>query len=135
MFKHRLLSCLMALAGAAATSGASAQDGWSDWVEVRQATPYSPVSVAYKTKVNNDEIRVVWRCVNEGGEPKTCSVGAGENKLYNCFSGYTNVGTTEALGESATVEPGSDYVFVGEPACQGLGADSLNAMVQVSIED
>ena len=134
MFKQGTIF-LFALIASMAVTGARADDGWSDWVEVRQATPLVPVSVSYKTKVNNDEIRVAWRCVNEGSEPKACSVGAGGNKVYNCFSGYSNVGTTEALGERATIAPGDEYVFVSEPACQGLGADSLNAEVQTSIED
>ena len=136
MIKKSIVSLCFALAIAGATTCAIAQDNsWSDWVQLRRATPLSPVSVYYKTKVNNDEIRVVWRCVNEGSEVKSCSVGSGQNKIYNCFSGYSNVGTTEALAERATVAPGDEYVFVSEPACQGLGADSLNAEVQVTIED
>ena len=125
---------MLGLALAVSSTGAMAGD-WGDWQLYSRATPMSPVSVYYKTKVNSDEIRVAWRCVNEGGETHSCSVGAGNNKVYECFSGYSNVGTTEALGERATIAAGDEYEFISEPACQGLGADSLNATVQVSIED
>ncbi|MGY4516245.1 hypothetical protein [Lysobacter sp. HA18] len=119
----------------ASSSSASAQDAWSDWVPINQATPMSPVVVSYKTKVNKDEIRVAWRCENLSSTAKSCSVGAGRSKVYNCFSGSSNVGTTSAPGESATVRPNDEYVFLGESACAGLGADSLNADVAISIED
>jgi hypothetical protein len=122
---------MLALGLAVSSTGAMAGD-WGDWQLYSQATPMNPVSVYYKTKVNSDEIRVAWRCVNEGSETRSCSVG---DKHYECFSGYSNVGSSGALGERATIAAGGEYVFLGEPACQGLGADSLNASAQISIED
>ena len=122
---------MLALGLAVSSTSALAGD-WSDWQLYSQATPMNPVSVYYNTKVNSDEIRVAWRCVNEGSEPRSCSIG---DKHYECFSGYSNVGSTGALGERATIPGGGEYVFLGEGACQGLGADSLNPSARISIED
>ena len=117
---------MLALGLAVSSTGAMAGD-WGDSQLYSQATPMNPVSVYYKTKVNSDEIRVAWRCVNEGSETRSCRWATSTTSA----SRLQQRRLERCPGERATIAGGGEYVFLGEPACQGLGADSLNASAKL----
>jgi len=125
-------------AGAAAAlmalgvGAAQAQSGFGPW---ERFTYQDNVFIEYAVKRESDGFRVAWRCRNMNSEAVSCSVGAGNNKRYNCYSGGSRVGETGALGERATVRGNGTYTFPSEAACRGTGATSVRPYADISIED
>ncbi|MDC7683639.1 hypothetical protein PQU92_10145 [Asticcacaulis sp. BYS171W] len=124
----------LALAGAAlAIAGmAFAQSGYSKWYYLNGS---SGVDVYYSVRVDQSEIRVMWKCVNTTSTAKSCSVGAGQEKIYFCRANGSGVGSTNSLGERATVNANAEYVFPSDFACRGLGATEVQPSVRISIEN
>lgn len=124
-------------AGAAAlmvlgASAAQAQSGFGPW---ERFTYQDNVFIEYAVKAESDGFRVAWRCRNMNSEAVSCSVGAGNNKRYNCYRGSSRVGETGALGERATVRAEGTYTFPSESACRGTGATSVRPYADISIEE
>ena len=115
-----------------AADGSFAQSGFSDWYYFNEA---KGVSVYYAVRVDRDEIRVAWKCVNETDTARACSVGAGDSKSYYCRKDGEAIGFTTSLGERATVNAKSEYAFPSDFACRGLGATEVRPSVRISIED
>lgn len=115
---------------AAATAALMAQSGgWVFWDRA------DGVEVYYSVRVQSDEARVAWKCVNTTDADASCSVGAGQDKVYRCLSDGSPVGFTGALGERATVGAGDEYVFPSDSACRGKGATDVEPFgVRISIE-
>tara|TARA_R110002124_G_scaffold165121_2_gene332508 strand:- start:38874 stop:39269 length:396 start_codon:yes stop_codon:yes gene_type:complete len=128
------LSILAAVAAVTALGAgtAQAQSGFGPW---ENFTTVDGVGVDYAVRRDSDGFRVAWRCRNANSRAVSCSVGAGQNKTYGCYSGSTQVGETGALGERATVRPGDSYSFPGEAACRGTGATSVRPFARISIEN
>lgn len=124
---------LMLVAGVAAANGgtALAQSGFSNWYFHNES---DGVAVYYAVRVDRDEIRVAWKCVNNGSETRACSIGAGGDKIYLCRRDGVGAGVTSSLGERATVGAGSEYVFPSDFACRGKGANEVQPSVRISIE-
>jgi len=80
------------------------------------------VDVYYAVRINREEARVSWKCVNANSTDRSCSVGAGQDKVYRCTRDGSPLGLTNSLGERATVRAHSEYVFPSDFACRGLGA-------------
>ena len=93
------------------------------------------VIIEYAVRSDSDGFRVAWRCRNMTSSPVSCSVGAGQNKRYNCYRGSSRIGETGALGERATVRANGTYTFPSESACRGTGATSVRPFAHISIED
>ena len=125
-------------AGAAAAmlalgaGAAQAQSGFGPW---ERFTIRDNVVIEYAVKRESDGFRVAWRCRNMNSEAVSCSVGAGNNKRYNCYRGSSRIGETGALGERATVRGNGTYTFPSESACRGTGATSVRPYADISIED
>ncbi|OYW82259.1 MAG: hypothetical protein B7Z26_03685, partial [Asticcacaulis sp. 32-58-5] len=66
---------------------------------------------------------------------KSCSIGAGQDKVYFCRDNDSAVGSTNSLGERAKVNANSEYVFPSDFACRGLGATEVQPSVPISIEN
>jgi hypothetical protein len=121
------------IASILALSSSAAMAQSSQWYFYKEA---SGVDVYYAVRLNSDEARVSWKCVNKTAEAVSCSVGAGQNKVYRCVRDGTPLGFTEALGERASVQAQGEYAFPSEPACKGKGANQVEPYgVQISIED
>ena len=105
--------------------------GYSDW-EQQYRGDYVDVHYAYKA--SDDEVRVVWRCVNHSNKDMSCSIGAGGDKEYQCWKGNTTLGSTRMPGERATVRAGRTYTFPSDWACRGKGATSVAAITRITIE-
>lgn len=110
---------------------AMAQAGFSKWYFHEEG---DGVEVYYAVKVDRDEIRVAWKCVNTGTETRACSIGAGGEKSYFCRRDGVGAGVTSSLGERATVGAGREYVFPSDFACRGKGANEVQPSVRISIE-
>lgn len=129
----RATAVVMLAAAALGAGPASAQSGgFSGWNLHDRA---NGVEVYFAYRVDRDEIRVAWKCVNRTGSDKSCSVGAGQNKTYFCYRDGTAVGVTGSLGERATVRAGSEYGFPTDFACRGKGANDVRPSARISIED
>ena len=121
---------LGALALAASSSVAVAQsDQWYFYQE------QDGVEVYYAVRVSRDEARVAWKCVNGNDVDRSCSVGAGQDKVYRCTRDGTPLGMTSSLGERATVRANNEYVFPSDFACRGLGATAVEPFgVRIAVE-
>lgn len=108
--------------------------GYGDWQQVRFNGFDYLVKVYYAQKSSKDEIRVLWRCVNESNVDVSCSIGAGQDKTYICEKPGHDLGTSRSLGERATVRAGSHYTFPSDWACRGTGAVSVSVYPKVAIE-
>ena len=118
-----LFTLLLTLAAPATPEG---------WTYYREA---DGVEVYYSVRINSDEARVAWKCVNTTDEDASCSVGAGENKVYRCVTNGSATGFTESLGERATVRARGEYTFPSDFACRGRGATQVEPFgVRISIE-
>lgn len=94
------------------------------------------VEVYYAVRINRDEARVSWKCVNANSEARSCSIGAGQDKVYRCSKDGSPLGLTNSLGERATVPSNDQYVFPSDFACRGLGATTVEPFgVRISVED
>lgn len=123
-----IIPILLAIAALTAPSGP--QSG--GWVYYDEA---DGVEVYYSVRINSDEARVAWKCVNTTSSDASCSVGAGQNKVYRCLSNGLPVGFTEALGERATVRAQGEYAFPSESACRGKAVTGVEPFgVRISIE-
>lgn len=124
---------LMLIAGIAAMQcgPAMAQTGFSKWYFHGES---DGVEVYYAVRVDRDEIRVAWKCLNTGSETRACSIGAGRDKSYFCRRDGVPVGASFSLGERATVPAGREYVFPSDFACRGTGANEVQPSVRISIE-
>ena len=122
---------LAAAAAAAITLGAGAAQAQS-W---ERFTQQDGVIIEYAVRSDSDGFRVAWRCRNMASRAVSCSVGAGQNKQYNCYRGSSRIGQTGALGERATVRAEGTYTFPAESACRGTGATSVRPFANISIED
>lgn len=119
----------LGLAAALATPPGPQSSGWTFYDES------DGVEVYYSVRLNADEARVAWKCVNTSGSEASCSIGAGRNKAYRCLSNGVPVGFTEALGERATVRAGGEYAFPSDSACRGRAITSVEPFgVRISIE-
>jgi hypothetical protein len=126
MLARLVIASIMALSASAAMAQSPQ---WYFYKEV------SGIEVYYAVRINPDEARVSWKCVNKTGDAVSCSVGAGQNKVYRCVRDGTPVGFTEALGERATAPARGEYAFPSESACNGKGASQVEPYgVQISIE-
>ena len=93
------------------------------------------VEVYYAVRISRDEARVSWKCVNANSTNRSCSVGAGREKIYRCTRDGAPLGLTNSLGESATVRASGEYVFPSDFACRGLGATAVEPYgVRIHIE-
>lgn len=126
-----ILSSFAAAAAFAFTALAAPQSGgWTYYDES------DGVEVYYTVRIDRDEARVAWKCVNTTSQDASCSVGAGQNKVYRCLNDGSVVGFTEALGERATVRAGGEYAFPSDYACRGRGANTVEPFgVRISIEN
>ena len=133
MSKSNILAAGAAAAMMALGAGAAqAQSGFGPW---ERFTYQDNVFIEYAVKRESDGFRVAWRCRNMNSEAVSCSVGAGQNKQYNCYAGSTRLGQTGALGERATVRGNGTYTFPSESACRGTGATAVRPFAHISIED
>jgi hypothetical protein len=126
-----ILASLVAASAAALISGLSVpgSDGWTYYDK------QNGVEVYYAVRIASDEARVSWKCVNTTGQDASCSVGAGQNKVYRCVNNGSPVGFTESLGERATVRANGEYAFPSDFACRGKGATDVEPYgVRISIE-
>lgn len=112
--------------------GVGAAQGFSSWYYHGER---DGVEVYYAVRVNRDEVRVAWKCVNTTSDAKACSVGAGESKTYYCRRDGVGVGVTSAPGERALVVPNGEYVFPSDYACRGTGATEVQPSARISIEN
>lgn len=126
-------SVLMLLAAVSAMhcGSAMAQSGYSKWYYHDES---DGVEVYYAVRVDRDEIRVAWKCVNTGSETRACSIGAGRDKSYLCRRDGLPAGASSSLGERATVAAGREYVFPSDFACRGTGANEVLPSVRISVE-
>lgn len=108
--------------------------GYGDWQQIRFNGFDYLVKVFYAQKASKDEVRVLWRCVNESNVDVSCSIGAGKDKTYICEKPGHYLGTTRSLGERATVRSGSSYTFPSDWACRGTGAVSVSSNPDVAVE-
>ena len=131
MFKGIAFLASISVVALATPSSLNAQTGYSDWI--RYGT-FDGVNIDYATRVDRDEIRVLWRCQNFNGYAISCSIGAGENKKYVCQKGTTRVGETGSLGERRTIEAQGEGTFPSDWACRGMAATGVSPVVKVSIE-
>ena len=124
---------LTLMAGMAAVNGgsAAAQSGFSDWYFYDES---DGVQVYYAVRVDRDEIRVAWKCVNTVYETRACSIGAGGDKTYFCRRDGVAAGITSSLGERAALDATSEHVFPSDFACRGKGATEVQPSVRISIE-
>ncbi|MFZ5670911.1 MAG: hypothetical protein ACOY4K_15595 [Pseudomonadota bacterium] len=131
MNKTTIAAALAAACGLMLPASSLAQSGYSSWYYHGES---DGVEVYYAVKVNSDELRVAWKCVNTTGEAKACSIGAGDSKYYFCRRNGVGVGTTSSPGERALVRPGGEYVFPSDFACRGTGATEVQPSARISIE-
>ncbi len=131
MSKSNILAAGAAAALMALGAGAGAAQAQS-W---ERFTQRDGVIIEYAVRSDSDGFRVAWRCRNMNSEAVSCSVGAGNNKRYNCYRGSSRIGETGALGERATVRGNGVYTFPSESACRGTGATSVRPYADISIED
>lgn len=131
MKTNRRILMLIAAIAAGHSGSAVAQSGFSKWYFHDES---DGVEVYYAVRVDRDEIRVAWKCVNNGSETRACSIGAGGSKSYLCRRDGVGAGVTSSLGERATVGAGSEYVFPSDFACRGKGANEVQPSVPISIE-
>lgn len=124
------IAAIAGLAILALAGNAMAQD-WEPWKRFRSV---DGVNIEYRVKRDGDGFRVAWRCINVNSQAVACSVGAGRNKRYSCYSGTTKVGETGALGERSTVRGSGTYEFMSEDACRGVGATYVQPFAEISIE-
>lgn len=123
---------VLAAAIVAVNPGAAmAQSGFSKWYFHAES---DGVEVYYAVRVDRDEIRIAWKCVNTGSETRACSIGAGGEKTYLCRRDGVGAGVTSSLGERATVGADSEYAFPSDFACRGKGANEVQPSVRISIE-
>lgn len=122
---------LMAVLAAVNPAAAMAQTGFSKWYFQDES---DGVEVYYAVKMDRDEIRVAWKCVNTGSEARACSIGAGGDKTYLCRRDGVGAGVTSSLGERATVGAGREYIFPSDFACRGKAANEVQPSVRISIE-
>lgn len=127
-----LVTAVLTANPGAAMAQSSGPSGFSNWYyhEGRNG-----VEVYYAVRVDRDEIRVAWKCVNTGSEAKACSIGAGAEKSYLCRRDGVGAGITSSLGERATVAPHGEHVFPSDFACRGKGATEVQPSARISIED
>lgn len=93
------------------------------------------VEVYYAVRINRDEARVSWKCVNTNASARSCSIGAGQDKVYRCVRESSPLGFTNSLGERATVPANGEYVFPSDFACRNLGATAIEPYgVRIKIE-
>lgn len=123
-----IAASVTSLLAAFAATAAFQSGGWTYY------SAADGVEVYYSVRINSDEARVAWKCVNTTGTARSCSIGAGRNKVYRCLNGSSQVGVTEALGERARVRAYNEYVFPSDGACRGLGASTVDPSAQISIE-
>lgn len=124
----RKLSCIIALI--CGCSSVSAQG--DQWIRYERQ---NGVEVYYAIRINRDEARVAWKCVNTNPSARSCSIGAGQDKVYRCVRDSSPLGFTNALGERAAVPANGEYVFPSDFACRNLGATSVEPYgVRISIE-
>lgn len=122
---------LIAAVGVINPGAAMAQTGFSNWYFHDES---DGVEVYYAVRVDRDEIRVAWKCVNTGSEARACSIGAGGDKTYLCRRDGVGAGVTSSLGERATIGAGREYVFPSDFACRGKGANEVQPSARISIE-
>jgi hypothetical protein len=132
MSKTTLIAGAAAALMALGVGAAQAQSGFGPW---ERFTYQDGVFVEYAVKRESDGFRVAWRCRNMTSQTVSCSIGAGNDKRYNCYRGSSRVGQTGALGERATVRGDGVYTFPSESACRGTGASSVQPYANISIED
>jgi len=124
-----IVSAMVAIVTATAPLALQSNAGWTFYQE------QNGVEVYYSVRIASDEARVAWRCVNTTAEDLSCSVGAGENKIYRCVNDGSPVGFTESLGERASVRANGEYVFPSDFACRGKAADHVEPYgVRISVE-
>lgn len=140
-YKNSVGSFIMgALLGAICltANAAGPGNGYTDWLPYSsQSAPWNSTSwvdVYYAVRIDKDEIRVKWKCHNRSNETLACSIGAGKNKRYDCYSYSNKIGTTESLGERTSLSPGREKVFESDWACRGLGASRVSPAVSINIE-
>lgn len=129
MSKSNILAAGAVAAMMALGAGAAQAQSWERF------TYQDGVIVEYSVRSDSDGFRVAWRCRNMTSQAVSCSVGAGQNKQYNCYRGSSRIGQTGALGERATVRAEGVYTFPGEAACRGTGATSVRPFAHISIEN
>lgn len=125
------LLTLIAALGAINPGTTAAQEGFSKWYFHDRS---DGVEVYYAVRVDREEIRVAWKCVNTTSETKACSVGAGGDKTYLCRRDGVGAGVTSSLGERGIVGAGREYVFPSDFACRGKGANEVQPSARIAIE-
>ncbi len=100
---------------------------WSQWFT--HAT-HNGVTIAWRARIyDRDSIRVQWRCDNQSGERRYCSI---SDKTYACYAGNVPAGQGGGIGEASDVAAGRQYAFVSETGCRGTGLTFLLPQARVS---